>query len=197
MTKHAYRQGFEEGWSTGAANPGSPAAAQCRKGRRLQRYFDRHRVADFQDERVQGRIQKRAMGGFFAVLGSASASFGRSRLGASQSDDRQDHSGADRVLDHASRATALEDIEARIRNGSVQRIPPARTPNANDFSGHTRGNVVLREGPGAGTTTIKTEGRLGQSGRHVDKIGSDGERMRGWSRAVHIGPSAGAGKLTA
>src|SRR6266566_233840 len=25
MTNHAYRQGFEEGWSTGAANPGSPA----------------------------------------------------------------------------------------------------------------------------------------------------------------------------
>ena len=31
---------------------------------------------------------------------------------------------------------------------------------------------------------------------HEDKIGPDGERMRGWSRAVHIGPSAGAGKLT-
>src|SRR5260370_12002589 len=31
---------------------------------------------------------------------------------------------------------------------------------------------------------------------HEDKIDSDGERMRGWSRAVHIGPSAGAGKLT-
>src|SRR5712692_5799409 len=75
---------------------------------------------------------------------------------------------ADRVLDHASRATGLEDIEARIRNGSVQRIRPARAPKANDFSGHTRGNVVLREGPGAGTTTITTEGRLVQSGRHVE-----------------------------
>src|SRR6266852_1148263 len=63
------------------------------KAAALHRYFDRHRVADFQDERVQGRIQKRAMGGFLAVLGSASASFGRSRLGSSQSDDRQDHSG--------------------------------------------------------------------------------------------------------
>ena len=31
---------------------------------------------------------------------------------------------------------------------------------------------------------------------HEDKIGPDGELMRGWSRAVHIGPSAGAGKLT-
>src|SRR5712691_12573028 len=110
MTNHAYRQGFEESWPTGVANPGSPAAAQFRKGRGLHRYFDRHRVADFQDEGVQGRIQKRAMGGFFAVLSSASASFGCSRLGASQSDDRQDHSGgkprsrADRVLDDASRA---------------------------------------------------------------------------------------------
>src|SRR5712691_3601741 len=95
MTNHAYRKGFEEGWSTGAANPVSPAAAQFRKGRGLHRYFDSHRVAYFQDERVQGRIQKRAMGGFFAVLGSASASFGGSRFGASQSDDRQDHSGGE------------------------------------------------------------------------------------------------------
>ena len=31
---------------------------------------------------------------------------------------------------------------------------------------------------------------------HEDKIGPDGELMRGWSRAVHIGPSTGAGKLT-
>src|SRR5258708_40234962 len=31
---------------------------------------------------------------------------------------------------------------------------------------------------------------------HEDKIGPDGERMGGWSRAVHIGPSAGPGKLT-
>src|SRR5258708_12249725 len=31
---------------------------------------------------------------------------------------------------------------------------------------------------------------------HEDKIGPDGELTRGWSRAVHIGPSAGAGKLT-
>src|SRR5258708_7690240 len=29
-----------------------------------------------------------------------------------------------------------------------------------------------------------------------DKIGPDGELTRGWSRAVHIGPSAGPGKLT-
>src|SRR5437899_12530721 len=92
MTKHAYRQGFEEGWSTGAANPGSPAAAQLRKGRGLDRHFNGDRVAYFQDERVQGGIQKRAMGGFFALLSSASASFGGSRLGSSQSDDRQDHS---------------------------------------------------------------------------------------------------------
>ena len=66
---------------------------QFRKGRGFDRHFNGHRVADFQDEGVQGRIQKRAMGGFFAVLSSASASFGRSRLGSSQSDDRQDHSG--------------------------------------------------------------------------------------------------------
>src|SRR5260370_34736178 len=120
MTNHAYRQGFEESWSTGAANPGSPAAAQFRKGRGLHRYFDRHRVAYFQDERVQGGIQKRAMGGFFAVLSAASASFGGSRFSSSQSDDRQTTPAAsrvraaDRVLDHASRATALEDIDARI-----------------------------------------------------------------------------------
>src|SRR2546421_2934654 len=31
---------------------------------------------------------------------------------------------------------------------------------------------------------------------HEDKIGPNGELTRGWSRAVHIGPSAGAGKLT-
>jgi integrase len=31
---------------------------------------------------------------------------------------------------------------------------------------------------------------------HEDKIGPDGELTRGWSRAVHIGPSAGPGKLT-
>ena len=31
---------------------------------------------------------------------------------------------------------------------------------------------------------------------HEDKIGLDGEVNRGWSRAVHIGPSAGLGKLT-
>ena len=31
---------------------------------------------------------------------------------------------------------------------------------------------------------------------HEDKIGPDGELMRFWSREVHIGPSAGAGKLT-
>jgi integrase len=31
---------------------------------------------------------------------------------------------------------------------------------------------------------------------HEDKIGPDGELLRGWSRAVHIGPSAGPGKLT-
>src|SRR5260370_5647317 len=31
---------------------------------------------------------------------------------------------------------------------------------------------------------------------HEDKIGSDGERMRGWSRAVPMGPYAGEGKLT-
>jgi len=31
---------------------------------------------------------------------------------------------------------------------------------------------------------------------HEDKIGSEGELTRGWSRAVHIGPSGGLGKLT-
>ena len=31
---------------------------------------------------------------------------------------------------------------------------------------------------------------------HEDKIGVDGELSRGWSRSVHIGPSAGLGKLT-
>ena len=31
---------------------------------------------------------------------------------------------------------------------------------------------------------------------HEDKIGPDGELTRGWSRAVHIGPSAGSLKLT-
>src|SRR5437867_7491982 len=31
---------------------------------------------------------------------------------------------------------------------------------------------------------------------HEDRIGPNGELARGWSRAVHIGPSAGAGKLT-
>ena len=55
-----------------------------------------------------------------------------------------------------------------LRNWSAQRIRPARAPKANDFSGCTRGNVVVREGPGAGTTTITTEGRLVQSGRHVE-----------------------------
>ena len=31
---------------------------------------------------------------------------------------------------------------------------------------------------------------------HEDKIGPAGEVKRGWSRAVHIGPSVGPGKLT-
>ena len=31
---------------------------------------------------------------------------------------------------------------------------------------------------------------------HEDKIGPDGKLSRGWSRAVHIGPSMGSGKLT-
>jgi integrase len=31
---------------------------------------------------------------------------------------------------------------------------------------------------------------------HEDKIGGDGKVVRGWSRAVHIGPSVGTGKLT-
>jgi len=31
---------------------------------------------------------------------------------------------------------------------------------------------------------------------HEDKIGPDGELTRGWSRAVHIGPSMGLGRLT-
>src|SRR5260370_16445863 len=77
---------------------------------------------------------------------------------------------ADQVLDHASRATALEDIEARITELERAANPPARTPKANDFSGHTRGrgNVVLREGPGPGKTTTTTEGRLVQSVRHVE-----------------------------
>src|SRR5713226_8408736 len=44
----------------------------------------------------------------------------------------------------------------------------ARAPKANDFSGHSRGSVVLREGPGPGKATITTEGRLVQSGRHVE-----------------------------
>src|SRR5579862_7119856 len=31
---------------------------------------------------------------------------------------------------------------------------------------------------------------------HEDKVGHDGDLSRGWSRAVHIGPSMGPGKLT-
>ena len=31
---------------------------------------------------------------------------------------------------------------------------------------------------------------------HEDKIGPDGELVRGWSRSVHIGPSVGQGRLT-
>src|SRR5712671_6944764 len=31
MTNHAYRQGFEESWSTGAANPGSPQQPSLEK----------------------------------------------------------------------------------------------------------------------------------------------------------------------
>ena len=31
---------------------------------------------------------------------------------------------------------------------------------------------------------------------HEDKIGPDGAQSRGWSRAVHLGPSQGTGKLT-
>src|SRR5712691_2736599 len=65
MTNHAYRQGFEESWPTGVANPGSPAAAQSRrkqsssplfrKGRGLDRHFDGDRVGisktkEFKDE---------------------------------------------------------------------------------------------------------------------------------------------------
>src|SRR6266851_3382052 len=49
-----------------------------------------------------------------------------------------------------------------LLNWSVQRIRPARAPKANDFSGHTRGNVVLREEPGPGKATITTEGRFVQ-----------------------------------
>src|SRR6266851_4775540 len=109
---------------------------------------------------------------------------------------------ADRVLDHASRATALEDIEARITELERAANPSARAPKANDLSGHTRGNVVLREDQELARRRLQQKGDLFNQGGmwklrwHEDKIGPDGERMRGWSRAVHIGPSAGAGKLT-
>ncbi len=89
-----------------------------------------------------------------------------------------------------------------LPNWSAQRIRPARAPKANDFSGCTRGNVVLREGLALARRRLQQKGDLFDQGGmwklrwHEDKIGPDGERMRGWSRSVHIGPSAGPGKLT-
>ena len=77
---------------------------------------------------------------------------------------------ADRVLDHAAKATELENIEARLAE-LEQAVNPSEhdeAPTWHDFSGSTRGNVVMREGPDAGTATITTEGRLVQSRRHVE-----------------------------
>src|SRR6266446_3753607 len=209
MTNHAYRQGFEEGWSTGAANPGSPAAAQFRKGRGLHRHFDSDRMADLQDERVQGRIQKRAMGGFLAVLGSASASFGGSRLGASQSDDRQDHSGGEprsrrrpclgsRQQGHGAGRHRGPDYGTGACSESLQRELRTRmtslaTPEVMSSCGRDL-DLARRRLQQKGD--LFDQGGMWKLRWHEDKIGSDGERMRGWSRAVHIGPSAGAGKLT-
>src|SRR6266436_1774315 len=120
MTNHAYRQGFEEGWSTGAANPGSPAAAQFRKGRGLDRYFDGHRVADFQDQGVKDEYRNarwEASPQSLARLQQASGAAVSALLKVMIDKTTPAASrvrAADRVLDHASRATALEDIEARI-----------------------------------------------------------------------------------
>src|SRR5260370_15178394 len=209
MTNNAYRQGCDESWSTGAANPGSPAAAQFRKGRGLDRYFDRHRVADFQNEGVQGRIQKRAIGGFFAVLGSASASFGRSRLGSSQSDDRQDHpcgepgarrrpgvgsrqqghgAGRHRGPDYGTGARS-ESLERELRRRMTSLVAPEVMSSCGRDLDLARRRLQQKG-------DLFNQGGMWKLRWHEDKIGSDGERMRGWSRAVHIGPSAGAGKLT-
>src|SRR5260370_11286863 len=116
MTNHAYRQGFEEGWSTGAANPGSPATAQFRKGRGRDWHFDGYRVADFQNQGVQGRIQKRAMGGFLEVLGSASASFGRRVLLG----HRGSRYGGDEAIGCAAQAQRLAEAPVPPRPETQQ-----------------------------------------------------------------------------
>src|SRR6266478_6325144 len=198
MTNHAYRQGFEESWSTGAANPGSPAAAQFRKGRGLHRYFDGHRVADFQDERVQGRIQKRAMGGFLSVLSAASASFGGSRLGSSQSDDRQDHScgeprarrrpglgsrqqghgaGRHRGPDYGTGACSES-----FRRGLRTRMTSPATPEVMSSCGRDQ-DLARRRLQQKGD--LFNQGGMWKLRWHEDKIGPDGERM-----------GAGAGRCT-
>src|SRR5216684_7972393 len=91
----AYRQGFEESSSTGAANPGSPPAAQLRKGSGLNRHFDRDRVADLQNKGIQGGIPEREMGGVLSVVSAASTSFGGGRLSAPESNGGQDHSSCE------------------------------------------------------------------------------------------------------
>src|SRR5260370_41259968 len=117
---HAYRQGFEESWSTGAANPGSAAAAQFRKGRGLDRHFDGDRVGisktkEFKEEYRNARWE--AFSQSLARLQQASGAAVSALLKVMIDKTTPAASrvrAADRVLDHASRATALEDIEARI-----------------------------------------------------------------------------------
>src|SRR6266446_4526518 len=196
-------------WSTGAANPGSPAAAQFREGRGLDRHFDGDRVADFQDQGVQGGIQKRAMGGFFSVLGATSASFGGGRLGSSQSDDRQDHScgepgarrrpclgsrqqghgaGRHRGPDYGTGACSES-----VRRGLRTRMTSLLEPEVMSSCGR---NLELARRRLQQKGDLFNQGGMWKLRWHEDKIGADGEVTRGWSRAVHIGPSAGSLKLT-
>src|SRR6266705_541012 len=118
MTNHAYRQGFEEGWSTGAANPGSPAAAQFRKGPRPPSAFRLGRISktkEFKEEYRNARCEASSQS--LARLQQASGAAVSALLKVMIDKTTPAASrvrAADRVLDHASRATALEDIEARI-----------------------------------------------------------------------------------
>src|SRR2546422_8769501 len=120
MTNHAYRQGFEEGWSTGAANPGSPAAAQFRKaaasiGISTVTAWRISKTKEFKEEYRNARWE--AFSQSLARLQQASGAAVSALLKVMIDKTTPAASrvrAADRVLDHASRATALEDIEARI-----------------------------------------------------------------------------------
>jgi hypothetical protein len=121
----AYRQGFKESSSTGAAHPGSPPAAHFRKSSGFYWDLDGDRVAYLQDTRIQAGISKRAVGGFLSSLARLQQASGAAvtallKVMVDQTTPSASRvRAADRVLDHAAKATTIENIEARI--GELER----------------------------------------------------------------------------